>query len=282
MNRFLNNIHLGDCIDVMRMIPDDSVDLIVTSPPYAEQRKHTYGGIPENEYVDWFLLRSFEMRRILKPTGSFVLNIKESRQGGRMQTYVTELILALTKQGWRWIDELIWVKTNPMPGNAGETLKNCWERLYHLAPGENKIKIDKTAVKIQATSSHKKAAKTALRQRTYARTGTGNSHGVQYIYDENKVEPANAIYAPSAQSFHSAAFHDEIPAFFIRLCTEPGDVVLDPFSGSGTTCKVAKHLNRNFIGIEILPEYVETVWEAIGESGKKGRKVVTLDKFCSD
>ncbi|MCY4304367.1 MAG: DNA methyltransferase [Aestuariivita sp.] len=71
-------IHIGDCLDVMEALPTNSVDLIVTSPPYADARKHTYGGIAPDDYVDWFAVRGKEMLRILKPTGSFVLNIKEN------------------------------------------------------------------------------------------------------------------------------------------------------------------------------------------------------------
>lgn len=65
-----NAVHWGDCLDVMRTLPDDSVDLIVTSPPYADARKHTYGGIPPCQYVDWFCERACEMRRVLAPSGS--------------------------------------------------------------------------------------------------------------------------------------------------------------------------------------------------------------------
>lgn len=76
IDSWVKKIHVGDCLDVMKCIPDNSIDLIVTSPPYADARKHTYGGQSPDEYVDWFSNRGQEMLRILKPSGSFILNIR--------------------------------------------------------------------------------------------------------------------------------------------------------------------------------------------------------------
>ena len=88
----------------------------MTSPPYADQRKNTYGGISTNKYVDWFLPISAELLRVLKPTGTFILNIKEKVQNGERSTYVLELILEMRKQGWLWTEEFIWHKKNCYPG----------------------------------------------------------------------------------------------------------------------------------------------------------------------
>ncbi len=252
-------IHEGDCLDVMGEMPGASVDLIITSPPYAERRKDTYGGVPASEYVEWFLPRAEQMRRLLRPTGSFVLNIKEGTQDRCKETYVLELILALVKQGWRWIDEYIWVKTNPFPGQSAETMKNCWERLLHFAPSMTKITLHRDAVKIQATKRHIESAKYAKRQMRYSKNGSPLGTGsAQYIYDLDNVEPCNAVFSVSGQSrTHPAPFSDAVPFFFIRLLTVEGDVVLDPFSGSGTTYRVAQRAGRKPIGIEIKPEYVK-------------------------
>ena len=107
---------LGDCLDVLQRYPDQCIDLIVTSPPYADQRATTYGGIKPDDYVDWFLPRAAQFLRVLKPGGSFVLNIKEKAVNGERHTYVLELILALRKQGWLWTEEYIWHKKNCYPG----------------------------------------------------------------------------------------------------------------------------------------------------------------------
>lgn len=101
---------LGDCKDLLPNLPDNCVDLIITSPPYADQRKNTYGGIHPNQYVEWFLPISAQLLRVLKPTGTFILNIKEKVVNGERSTYVIELILGMRQQGWLWTEEFIWHK----------------------------------------------------------------------------------------------------------------------------------------------------------------------------
>jgi DNA modification methylase len=91
---------LGDCERVLQKLPDNSIDLIFTSPPYANQRQRTYGGISPDTYVDWFMSKAAQFMRILKPTGTFILNIKERVVDGERHTYVIELILAMREQGW--------------------------------------------------------------------------------------------------------------------------------------------------------------------------------------
>jgi site-specific DNA-methyltransferase (adenine-specific) len=109
-------IHQGDCLVILPTLASSSVDLIITSPPYADQRKDTYGGVHPDRYVEWFLPISAELKRVLKPEGSFILNIKERVVNGERHTYVLELIIALRKQGWLWTEEYIWHKRNSYPG----------------------------------------------------------------------------------------------------------------------------------------------------------------------
>lgn len=97
----------GDCLDKLKTLKDSSIDLIVTSPPYADQRKNTYGGISLDKYVEWFLPIAKELFRVLKNDGTFILNIKEKVQNGERSTYVIELILEMKKQGWLWTEEFI-------------------------------------------------------------------------------------------------------------------------------------------------------------------------------
>ncbi len=111
-----NQYLIGDCKDILRNVPDNTFDLIVTSPPYADRRKNTYGGIHPDKYVEWFLPRSLEFFRVLKPTGTFILNIKEKAVNGELHTYVIDLIKELRKQGWLWTEEFIWHKKNTYPG----------------------------------------------------------------------------------------------------------------------------------------------------------------------
>jgi len=103
----LDKIHHQDCLEFLKELEPNSVQLIVTSPPYADNRKKTYGGVPIKNYVDWFLPISKELKRILKPKGSFILNIKERATNGERGTYVLELILEMRKQGWLWTEEYV-------------------------------------------------------------------------------------------------------------------------------------------------------------------------------
>jgi site-specific DNA-methyltransferase (adenine-specific)/site-specific DNA-methyltransferase (cytosine-N4-specific) len=125
-------IYLGDCKEVLRQIPDNTVDLIITSPPYADQRKNTYGGIHPDKYVEWFLPVTEQLLRVLKPTGTFVLNIKEKVVDAERSTYVLELILAMKKQGWLWTEEFIWHKKNCYPGKWSNRFRDAWERLLQF------------------------------------------------------------------------------------------------------------------------------------------------------
>src|SRR3989344_2073535 len=123
---------LGNCLDVFKNIPDNSVNLIVTSPPYADQRKSTYGGVHPDKYVEWFLPITRELLRVLKPTGTFILNMKEKVSEGERHTYVMELIIAMKKQGWLWTEEFIWHKKNCFPGKWPNRFRDAWERLLQF------------------------------------------------------------------------------------------------------------------------------------------------------
>lgn len=126
------DLFLGDCKDLLKKIADNSVDLIVTSPPYADQRKTTYGGIHPDKYVDWILPITKELLRVLKPTGTFILNIKEKVVDGERSTYVIELILEMRKQGWLWTEEFIWHKKNSYPGKWPNRFRDARDGFFNL------------------------------------------------------------------------------------------------------------------------------------------------------
>ena len=105
-----SSIIQGDCEKVLKKFPDNCFDLIMTSPPYADSRKKIYGGPSPSGYVEWFLPKSEEFLRVLKPRGTFILNIKERVVNGERHTYVIDLIKELKNQGWLWTEEYIWYK----------------------------------------------------------------------------------------------------------------------------------------------------------------------------
>ncbi len=112
LEKFLNSLLDGDCLQILPQLPDDSIDLIITSPAYADQRKNVYGGVHPDRYVEWFLPIAAELKSVLKPSGSFILNIKERVVNGERHPYVLQLILEMRKCGWLWIEEYCWHKKN--------------------------------------------------------------------------------------------------------------------------------------------------------------------------
>src|SRR3989339_1585382 len=147
MQDIITKILLGDSKNVLQTIDDDCIDLIVTSPPYADRRKNTYGGIAPEKYVEWVLPISAELLRVLKPTGTFILNIKEKADKGERNAYVLELILALRKQGWIWTEEFIWHKKNCYPGKWPNRFRDAWERLLQFNKTRD-FKMYQNAVKV--------------------------------------------------------------------------------------------------------------------------------------
>ncbi|MXV75365.1 site-specific DNA-methyltransferase [Candidatus Poribacteria bacterium] len=250
-----DQIYFGDCLEIMKQLPDESIDLIVTSPPYADARSNTYGGIKPDEYVDWFSDRASEMHRILKPTGSFILNIKEKAVDGERHTYVLDLILALKRDiGFRWVEEYIWHKTTSAPGRWKYRFRDAWERILHFSKTKD-VKMRQEAVKVPIgdwTDKRLKNMSENDRMRRQSATHSGVGRRIEAWEGRNSVFPSNVLHKPPVchNTGHSAAYPEWLPEFFIRLFTDEGDVVLDPFLGSGTTCRVAKRENRIGIGIE--------------------------------
>lgn len=264
------SLYLGDCCDKLRDIPENSVDLIVTSPPYADQRKNTYGGISVNEYVRWFLPISKELLRVLKPTGTFILNIKEKVVNGERSTYVLELILEMRKQGWLWTEEFIWHKKNCYPGKWPNRFRDAWERLLQFNKSKH-FKMYQEAVMVPtgdwSKTRLKNLSETDLR-RDNSKVLSGFGKNISNWIGRDMAYPSNVLYMATEcrNKSHSAAFPSSLPEWFIKLFTSEGDTVLDPFMGSGTTNLCALKMNRNSIGIEILPEYVQMVESIIKDS----------------
>ncbi len=266
----MNQLILGDCLEVMRKMDSESVDLIFTSPPYADQRKTTYGGIHPDEYVKWFLPISEQLLRVLKPTGTFVLNIKEKVLDGERSTYVLEMILKMRKQGWLWTEEFIWHKKNSYPGKWPNRFRDSWERLLqfnknkHFSMYQENVKVP---IGDWAKDRLKKLSETD-KIRDNAKNGSGFGKNISNWVGRETVYPSNVLHLATecSNKNHSAAFPDELPKWFISLFTKEGDTVLDPFVGSGTTAIVAKNMHRNAIGIEIIPEYYELALKLFNEN----------------
>ena len=210
------------------------------------------------------------MLRILKPSGSFILNIKEKVVNGERSTYVMELIIAMRKMGWLWTEEYIWHKKNAAPGKWPNRFRDAWERLLHFTK-EKKFKMNQDAVKVNIGDWAKVRLKNpSERDKKRVLSGTKSGIGMQRTNWCNKdtVYPDNVLYLPNecSNKGHSAVFPLSIPTWFIKLFTDESDTVLDPFVGSGTTLVACNQLNRNGIGIEILPENIEVCKQRLLEN----------------
>lgn len=260
----------GDCLSVLKKYNDNFFDLILTSPPYADCREKTYGGIHPDQYVDWFLPRSEQLLRVLKPTGTFVLNIKEKVVDGQRHTYVIELILGMKKQGWLWTEEFIWHKKNCHPGKWPNRFRDAWERCLQFNKSK-KFKMYQESVMIPMGDW----AKTRLKHlgkndvvRFNSRVKSGFGKNISNWIGRTMAYPSNVIHLATETSNknHSATFPKDLPLWFIKLFTKEYDWVLDPFVGSGTTCEAAFELKRNSLGIDIVEEYIDAAKKKIPQS----------------
>ena len=261
------DLYLGDSKEILKKLPDNSVDLIVTSPPYADQRKETYGGIHPDKYVEWFLPITKELLRVLKPTGTFILNIKEKVLEGERSTYVMEIIIEMRKQGWLWTEEFIWHKKNCYPGKWPNRFRDAWERLLQFNK-DKKFHMYQEEVMVPMGDWAKSRLKNLSDTDTIrdnSKVGSGFGKNISNWLTREKAYPSNVLHLATEcnNKNHSAAFPEELPEWFMKLFAKEKDTVLDPFMGSGTTILTANRMKRHSIGIDIVPEYYEMVKEQV-------------------
>jgi len=286
----INKIYKGDCSILLsnkNLFPSKSIDLIITSPPYAEKRKKSYGGTHPDKYVQWFLPIAKELHRVLKDDGSFVLNIKEHPKNGERETYVLELILELKKQGWFWVEEYCWYKKNSFPGKWPNRFRDSWERCLHFTKKKD-FKMYQDAVKVPIGSWAEKRFKSMTENDFVRHISKNNSHlgrNVSNWLNKKKVFPHNVVVfeeehrlylsnvfesavESSSKKNHSAVFPIELPSWFMRLFSKEENIVLDPFMGSGSTAVAALLHRRNYLGIEVRSEYIKEANKNIREVKK--------------
>jgi site-specific DNA-methyltransferase (adenine-specific)/site-specific DNA-methyltransferase (cytosine-N4-specific) len=193
--------------------------------------------------------------KILKPTGSLIINVKEHVNDGVRSLYVLETTLLLAKE-FRYVDEYIWNKTNPFPTGSKKRLKDGFERCLHFTKTAN-YQFFPDNVRDKSTS---KWAGDNERRKNKGPHNTKNGSGMNMSkrITGDLVRPSNVVVmaASSLNIDHPAVFPIGLPSFFIRLMTKEGDVVVDPFLGSGTTALAAVKLGRQFLGIERSEEYL--------------------------
>lgn len=276
----------GDSLDVLRGMPDSSVNLVLTSPPYALHFKKEYGNAAKHEYVDWLLPFAKEILRVLKDDGSFVLNIGGSYNKGTptRSIYHYKLLIALVEQvGFHLAQELFWYNPAKMPMPAEWVtvrrirVKDSVEYVWWLSktpwPKASNANVLRPYSKDMLRLNARKVRETVRPSGHVITSGfdkidAGGAIPANVIEEEVPCDmlkfgnnAANDQYTlrckESGTKIHPARFPPALPDFFIRMLTEEEDLVVDPFAGSNTTGMVAERLGRSWIAVELSEDYVE-------------------------
>ena len=253
----------GDCREavwVNELMQGEEINVAITSPPYASQRKYDessgFKPIHPDKFVEWFDQVQKQVATNLAADGSWFVNIKEHCEDGQRVLYVKDLTLSHVRDwGWLFIDELCW-RRNTLPGGFTTRFRNGWEPVFHFSKGDLKFRHENVSVKSELVKGTPKESA----------TGSG-FFGATVIADTGLARPDNVVTVhQSAQGIkHPAQYPVGLPEFFIRAYSDEGDIVFDPFMGSGTTLIAAEKTNRRGFGCEISPEYCDIIiarWEA--------------------
>jgi len=289
---------VGDALQLLNGVPDSSIDLVLTSPPFALLRKKTYGNVEESEYVEWLKPFGEQILRTLKDTGSFVLDLGGSyRQGVPSRSlYNFRVLLSLCDDlGFHLAEDFYWFNPARLPSpiewvnkrkiRAKDSVNTVWWLSKTEWP-----KADVRNVLQPYSERMKKLISNPEDFYTPKKRPSGHDISASFGKDNGGAIPSNLISAPNTDSnsaylrlckefefeIHPARFPAEIPRFFIRMLTEPRDMVLDIFAGSNTTGAVAESLERQWLAFESNHEYLICSAFRFLESNEvaKGKKIV--------
>ncbi len=267
--------YVGDARHLMRRLPDASVKLVLTSPPYALHFKKEYGNVDKADYVEWFLDFGHEIKRILTEDGSFVLNIGGSYNPGKptRSLYHFKLLIALCEQvGFHLAQECFWYNPAKLPAPAEWVnvrrvrVKDSVEHVWWLSPSPWPD-ADNRSVLVPYSGDMERLLRKGYRAK---RRPSGHNITPKFNRHHGGSIPANLIERGNNESnsdylracaergvkVHPARFPSALPEFFIKLVTKPGEAVLDPFAGSNTTGRVAEDLHRPWLAMEIDEAYL--------------------------
>jgi site-specific DNA-methyltransferase (adenine-specific)/site-specific DNA-methyltransferase (cytosine-N4-specific) len=300
----------GDCFELIKEQADNSVDLIITSPPYADivnYGKNISIKKPD-EYVDWIIPLFKDIYRVLKPSGSFILNINDNCSNGVRNTFIYDLISRNNKETkLKLYDTYIWHKRNGIPNGGTKRFRNTTEFIFHFVKNQKELKFymdrvledtkEETKYRFSRGNITQPQGRIDDGARTYTKVKVRKIRYTNIRVDENgsqdnkmvyrnmpdKVRPDNVFRFSTAGAArdnhikHPAPFHKELPTYFINLLTDEGDIVLDVFAGIGTTGLACKELDRTFIGYELNPKYCEFGNKRISGEELETYRVVQYD-----
>jgi site-specific DNA-methyltransferase (adenine-specific)/site-specific DNA-methyltransferase (cytosine-N4-specific) len=257
----LGAMYVVDCLDLLRELPDECVDLVVTSPPYDRQPRYANGESYLREwYCGFFLKVTAEVLRVLKPHGSLVLNYRSRRHGGERGTLQYEIVFWLREQGFVFAEDFIWGKPSPPPGKFNRYLKDAVEYCFQFAKSQH-WQFFPDACLAPARWDRRDVERRRSLPQNFERVTEPSGQGRKRVQaGPDLVRPSNLIrlepeFLPNPTS-HPARFPVALPAFFIKLMTLPGQLVLDPFGGTGTTGVAAERLGRQWLMAELNAAYV--------------------------
>jgi site-specific DNA-methyltransferase (adenine-specific) len=259
----MHRLHEGDCRLILPTLPGGSVDCVVTSPPYAEQRAGLYGGVAEEAYPAWAVSWMRQAKRLLRPAGSVLINIREHVRGGQISDYVHRTRLALRADGWLEIDELIWIKPDGMPVGRADRPRRAWERVLWFAlspdcwndPKANGRYSQRIGVRASPSRNSNDWVHGVNAQ---SMKGDGDARCPDWV-------AFSLRHNPDGDWKHPAAHPPELAAWLVRLVCPRGGVVLDPFAGSGTTALAAESLGSDSVLVEQRPEYCAIIRRRLAE-----------------
>lgn len=257
----INKIYKGDSLTLLKKLDENSIDLIITSPPYSTLKKYIdFSGIPADDYVDWFLPYCKEIERVMKPTGSFILNINDKVDNGFRHPYVFDLISRLHKEtNLKMFERLFWNKLKGLPNRYrfGDRV----EFLFWFAKEKGfYFNIDEMRTPYSEKSIQR--MKKPLKKRFSRDESNQDSKEYKKWSPNPKGALPTTLVNISSESKriadnHVAVYPIELVDYFIKGATKPGDLVLDPFMGTGTTGLSATNLGRNYIGFEMQQDYID-------------------------
>lgn len=276
----------ADSLEIMRRIPDDTVNLVFTSPPYALHFKKEYGNAEKSDYVDWFLPFAREIKRIIRNDGSFVLNIGGSWNPGHptRSIYQYKLLIALVEEiGFHLAQDCYWYNPAKMPAPAEWVtvrrirIKDSVEHLWWFGKSESPKADNRKVLRPYSKDMirlARRGVKTTTRpsgyniRESFTDIASGGSIPPNVIDDETPTDllkfgnnSSNDDYTKRCKEagvkIHPARFPTMLPEFFVKFLTDEGDMVLDPFAGSNTTGKIAEELGRRWIAIERVTNYLD-------------------------
>lgn len=260
----------GDSREVLQDFTNQ-VDLLVTSPPYADARKKHYDSIHPDKFADWFLTFHEPFMKALKPDGSLVINIKDKVVDGVRHRYVWRTIDALCERGWHAIDDYVWHKTNPMPGYWPTRLRDGWEYCFHLSKSKKPF-FNADAVR-KPIGDWVESRLRKLGENDLSRHNSVNASGfgrdISKWVGKQTVLPANilSLAVVGKNQGHPAVFPVDLPLFFIKLLCPENGLVIDPFGGSGTTGLAALSAGRRCVLIDNNPDYCQQALKRLREEG---------------